>query len=368
MAQLRILAELQALLDDSDVSLDLRLFVTDTLGNPYVEEEYLPQILKPIGESRRQANKIKRQEKIVVVIGNPPYKEKAKGLGGWIESGSIGNKENAPLLRWMPPPNWEIGTHVKHLRNLYVYFWRWATWKVFGDGIPSLIEGRKPDRKGIVFFISVAGFLNGPGFQRMRSDLRSEADEIWGYRLFTRRPSAQRFRHEFFEDVKQPVCMVMALRRSDAGSSGPAVVRYRVLPRGNRKDKFATLEGISLDDDGWTECPSELRAPFLPGPAGAWARFTSIEDLFAYNGSGVMPGRTWVIAPEIARRLRGAGMSCFRRATPRRSSNCFIHMLKIDMFTKSSETVYIRPRVSLKTHCSGRCSSYHSSPVRFPLL
>ena len=303
VAQLRILAELQALLDDSDVSLDLLLFVTDTLGNPYVEEEYLPQILKPIGESRRQANKIKRQEKIVVVIGNPPYKEKAKGLGGWIESGSIGNKENAPLLRWMPPPNWKVSTHAKHLRNLYVYFWRWATWKVFGDGIPSLIEGRKPDRKGIVFFITVAGFLNGPGFQQMRSHLRSEADEIWVIDC-----SPEGFQPDvstrIFEDVKQPVCMVMALRCSDAGSSGSATVRHRVLPRGNRKDKFATLEGISLDDDGWTECPSESRAPFLPGPAGAWARFASIEDLFAYNGSGVMPGRTWVIAPDRASLVR----------------------------------------------------------------
>ncbi len=24
------------------------------------------------------------------------------------------------------------GAHAKHLKNFYVYFWRWATWKVFG--------------------------------------------------------------------------------------------------------------------------------------------------------------------------------------------------------------------------------------------
>lgn len=34
----------------------------------------------------------------------------------------------------MPPADWNVGAHAKHLRNLYVYFWRWATWKVFGDG------------------------------------------------------------------------------------------------------------------------------------------------------------------------------------------------------------------------------------------
>ena len=122
VAQLRLLAELQELVGDAfaDGSGPLRLFVTDTLGNPFVEDEYIPQILMPLGESRRQANRIKRQERITVVIGNPPYKDKAKRLGGWIANGS-GNR-SAPLVDWMPPPEWNAGAHAKHLYNLYVYF------------------------------------------------------------------------------------------------------------------------------------------------------------------------------------------------------------------------------------------------------
>ena len=145
VAQLRLLAELHSLLGDPSDVPATRLYVTDTLGNPYAEEEYLPQILMPLGESRRRANAIKRQEKITVVIGNPPYKEKAKGLGGWIESGSTGEEIAAPLRRWKPPVEWNVGAHAKHLRNLYVYFWRWATWKVFGDGGRSRTERSAPD-------------------------------------------------------------------------------------------------------------------------------------------------------------------------------------------------------------------------------
>ena len=299
VAQLRILAELQSLLDDPEAAPSMRLFVTDTLGNPYVEEEYLPQILKPIGESRRGANKIKRQEKITVVIGNPPYKEKAKGLGGWIEDGRQGRELAAPLRDWMPPTDWKVSAHTKHLRNLYVYFWRWATWKVFGDGEPSQIESRKPDRKGIVSFITVAGFLNGPGFQRMRAELRRDADEIW---VIDCSPEGHQpdVPTRIFQGVQQPVCIVMALRSTDAGSSAPAEVRYRVLPTGHRNDKLAALRVISLDDNGWIECPSDLRASFFPRAAGAWAEFPALEDLFIYNGSGVMPGRTWVVAPDRA--------------------------------------------------------------------
>ena len=299
VAQLRILAELQSLLEDPKATPSMRLFVTDTLGNPYVEEEYIPQILMPLGESRRHANEIKRQEKITVVIGNPPYKEKAKGLGGWIESGTKGSKVKAPLGQWMPPTDWNVGAHAKHLRNLYVYFWRWATWKVFGDGDRSRIEGREQDRKGIVCFITVAGFLNGPGFQKMRAELRSDADEIW---VIDCSPEGHQpeVRTRIFQGVQQPVCIVMALRSSDAGSPNPARVRYRALPLGHRDEKFAALGTIALDDSGWVECPSDPRASFFPKAVGAWADFAPLDDLFTYDGSGVMPGRTWVIAPDRA--------------------------------------------------------------------
>ena len=85
VAQLRILAELAELIGAAPTT-PLRMFVTDTLSNPYIEQEWFPAILSPIAESRRQANEIKREEPITVVIGNPPYKEKAKGRGGWVEA------------------------------------------------------------------------------------------------------------------------------------------------------------------------------------------------------------------------------------------------------------------------------------------
>ena len=214
VAQLRLLAELKELAGEAFAgrSDPMRLFVTDTLGNPFVEEEYIPQILMPLGESRRQANRIKRQERITVVIGNPPYKDKAKGLGGWVENGSSDNRP-APLTDWMPPLEWNVGAHAKHLRNLYVYFWRWATWKVFGDGDPAEQKGRQRDQTGIICFITAAGFLNGPGFQKMRADLRAEADEIW---VINCSPEGHQppVRSRVFQGVQQPVCIVMALRKS----------------------------------------------------------------------------------------------------------------------------------------------------------
>ena len=53
----------------------------------------------PLANSRKEANKIKREEPITVVIGNPPYKEKAKGFGGWVENGSKNENQPAPLAQ-----------------------------------------------------------------------------------------------------------------------------------------------------------------------------------------------------------------------------------------------------------------------------
>jgi predicted helicase len=257
------------------------------------EHEYIPQILKLLADSRRQANAIKRAEPITVVIGNPPYKEKAKGKGGWIEAGS-GNTR-APLEHWMPPAEWGVGAHTKHLRNLYVYFWRWAAWKVFGDtaSAPQVAPGRR----GIVCFITVAGFLNGPGFQRMREYMRQTADEVW---VIDCSPEGHqpRISTRIFQGVQQPVCIVLMARIGNSDAAKPAIVRFRSLPTGDRLAKFGALATLTLDDAGWTECPVDWRAAFLPAATGGWATYPALDELFIYNGSGVMPGRTWVIAPD----------------------------------------------------------------------
>ena len=162
---------------------------------------------------------------------------------------------------------------------------------------PSRTAGGRSDRRGIVSFITVAGFLHGPGFQKMRAELRRDADEIW---IIDCSPEGHQpeVPTRIFQGVQHPVCIVMALRSTEAGSSARARVRYRVLPQSHRNDKFAALGAITLDDDGWTDCPSDPRASFFPRSAGAWAEFPALEDLFVYDASGVMPGRTWVIAPD----------------------------------------------------------------------
>lgn len=294
VAQLRLIGELLALTRRNDIA--PRLFVTDTLSDPEETRTRLPSLFAPLTASYEEANRIKGQEPITVVIGNPPYKEKARGRGGWVEQGRPGE---APLMdAWGrdTPSEWNAGAHLKHLKNLYVYFWRWATWKVFGE--PTVTDAPpRADRRGIVCFITVAGFLNGPGFQKMRADLRRDADEIW---VIDCTPEGHQppVSSRIFQGVQQPVCIVIASRNSDAGTGAPAEVRYRRLPVGRREDKFEALSQIMLNDGGWQHCSSLPRASFLPVAAGVWGASVSLVDLFLTDSPGVLSGRTWVVAPD----------------------------------------------------------------------
>jgi hypothetical protein len=306
VAQLRLIAEMQALMAQpadkkAPAPPELKLFITDTLGNPFIEEDVMT-LGGEIAKSRRAANAIKKEQPITVVIGNPPYKEKAEGRGGWIEQGTPGLEK--PMDRWRPPPDWGVGAHGKHLKNLYIYFWRWATWKVFGTGVVASTRQAKDgvkeidkDEEGIVCFISVAGFLNGPGFQKMRDDLRRTCSDIW---VIDCSPDGHQpeVATRIFQGVQQPVCIVLAARKLGKNRDEPARVYFRALPKGRRVDKFLALGLLSLSDKDWEPCPLGWREPFLPQATGFWADFPALSDLFGYNGSGVMPGRTWIIAPD----------------------------------------------------------------------
>ena len=302
VAQLRLMAEMRALMGAAATGTGAggnlphpRLYVTDTLGDPYAEQTRFSTMLAPIGNSRKEANAIKRDEPITVVIGNPPYKVDAAGQGGWVEKGSPGRR--SPMDLWAPLPEWGLGAHAKHLKNLYVFFWRWAAWKVFGSGHAEATGEPEVHRPGIVCFITASGFLNGPGFQQMRADLRKSCSDIW---VIDASPEGFQpaVNTRIFQGVMQEVCIVLALRRPDAKVGELARIRYRALPESHREDKFLALADLTLNEDGWQDGEASLRGPFLPGRGVGWDDQVALSDLFEWYTPGVMSCRTWVIAPD----------------------------------------------------------------------
>ncbi|NJP44504.1 type ISP restriction/modification enzyme [Actinacidiphila epipremni] len=265
----------------------LRLLVADTLDDPRAEFNWIPHTYRPLAESRRQANKIKRDERVMVVIGNPPHDAVSRGAGKWIETGDPNVGEPAPLDAFRLAGN---GTYESKMTNLYVYFWRWGTWKVF--------DAHEDAPFGVVAYITPKAWLKGQAFAGMRRYLRQSADEGW---IIDLSPEGQRpdVATRLFPDVAQELCIAVFVRRRDGHSEDSATVHY-VQVHGHRDEKTRRLLTVTLQDPQWQNCATGPTDPFLPAGSDLWESTPQLKDLMPWSSRGVTPGRVWVYAPDKA--------------------------------------------------------------------
>lgn len=263
---------------------EVQLFVADTLDNPYIEQTHLGNTYEPIARSRREANKIKREVPVLVVIGNPPYRERARGSGGWVEKGDPNSGATPPMDKFRAPGN---GRYEHVLSNLSVYFWRWATWKVF-DAHPA-------HPAGVVAFITTAAYISGPGFVGMREYLRRTADEGWIIDLSPEGHQAD-VSTRIFPGVQHPLCVGIFTRYGKGNTDKPASIHHTTVS-GPREHKFAQLTGLTLADSGWLDCPTGWQERFTPTGSDTWEGYPLLGDLMPWQAPGVKPNRTWVHAP-----------------------------------------------------------------------
>lgn len=261
----------------------LRLHVTNTLDDPYADVVALPG-LTALSKSHKQANRIKADTPVTVVIGNPPYRERAEGLGGWVEHGSANTDALVPLDRFRKEGN---GRLEYVLKNLYVYFWAWACWKVF--------EAHSADRHGVICFITTSGYLKGPGFKGMRAYLRRTCSEGW---IINVSPEGMRpdVPTRIFPGVQHPLAIAIFVRRTDTDPNVPADIHYTHV-EGRREAKYTQLDALTLNSDTWRPVRTGWDAPFLPAATSAWDDYPALGDLFCWTSPGIKPNRTWIYAP-----------------------------------------------------------------------
>jgi hypothetical protein len=288
VAELRV-AEL---LGDAGATLPadgLKLYVTDTLDDPTADQTQIASGLQTIARSRERANAIKRNQKVNVVIGNPPYRELAAGLGGWVERGSAAHKGNSraildDFVTGVP------GKLTQKIKNFYVFFWRWATWKVW-ESTPS-------DETGVICFITTSGYLKGTAFTAMRRYLREHASDGW---IIDLTPEGQTpdIPTRVFPGVRQPLAIGIFVRKPGTSSTQPADLRY-ISVHGRRAEKFKALRGLHPSSPQWRPVRTGWTASLTAAPESAWDQWPAPDDLMPWYSPGVFPTRTWVYSPSPA--------------------------------------------------------------------
>lgn len=271
------------------------VYLTDTLESPHAKPPQLPLFLRPIAEQHAKALKVKSSVPVIVCLGNPPYdRHEAATLdnkartGGWVRWGDTDKGADAIFRAFLDPAvTAGHSIHVKNLYNLYVYFWRWALWKVF--------EHEKANGPGVVSFISASSYLDGDAFCGMREHMRRQCDEIWILDLGGEGRGTRKDDNVFA--IQTPVAIAVAVRVKKAKADKPAKVHYTRI-EGDRDAKLDTLDAIAdLKKVKWQDCPADWQAPFRPAGKGDYFVWPLLTNLMPWQPTGVMAGRTWVIAP-----------------------------------------------------------------------
>lgn len=273
---------------DVDVPAEEMRFLADTFEDPDKQELAFGSMYAELQHSRDGANRVKRQIPVMVVIGNPPYLDRAhtRDPAPWIEDRRDPGKP-VDIAARPSLDEFRQGRRDYKLAATWIFFWRWAIWKVF--------EAHPQEPSGLVAFITPSSYLTGTAFAGMRAYLRHLVDEGWIIDVSPERhqpPAPTRL----FPKVQQPLAIAVFARYGPTCPKTPARIHHRSVA-GSQEDKFAALESLRIDSPGWKVCPDDWDAPFHPTATPEWPTYPSIGDLMPWQEPGIRAKRTWVIAP-----------------------------------------------------------------------
>ena len=243
------------------------VYLADTLESPHLQSRMRGVLYEDLTNERERARQVKRDTRIFVCLGNPPYDreqhdpgvEVERRKGGWVRFGDEG-EDSPPLLEDFLDPVREAGggVHLKNLYNDYVYFWRWALWKVF----------ESTEDAGIVTFITASSYLRGPAFAGMRRKMREVFDELWIIDLEGDSLGARKTENVFA--IQIPVAIAIGVRDGKPDPKRPARV-WKVRLTGTEQEKLGALDAAGvLADLPWRECATDWDAPFFGSGDGAY--------------------------------------------------------------------------------------------------
>ncbi len=293
-------------------------YLTNTLDMRELEASKLPGFSSLAAESHL-AGRVKRDQPILVILGNPPYSGHSANRGEWIlrQIETYKQLDGKPLGEKNP----------KWLQDDYVKFLRFAQWKIEQAGC------------GVVGMITNHGYLDNLTFRGMRQSLMQTFDEI--YLLDLHGNSLKRERcpdgspDENVFDIRQGVVIALFVRLPHSHTPSPQSGReleggvYHADLWGTREAKYDWLKEHDVSTTPWQEIhPRSSFYLFVPRDEAELERyntFLSVTDLFEMYSVGIVtardnltirwtPEEVWTtvlnfsrLDPELARQAYGLG-------------------------------------------------------------
>ncbi len=267
-----ILEELGHRLDNDE---RFKFYLTNTLEMEELAQTTLP-VVRSIAKESREAGKVKKDQPILVILGNPPYSGHSANKGEWITEliKTYKQVDGKPLGERNP----------KWLQDDYVKFLRFAQWKIDQLG------------QGVVGMITNHSYLDNPTFRGMRQSLMQTYDEIYlldlhGNSLKKEKAPDGGVDQNVF-DIRQGVTIAFFVKTGSR--EGPARV-YQTDVWGVRRVKEDWLDDHDIATTKWREIkphsPLYLFVPRDERIFEPYQRFPAIPEIFPANSVGIVTSR-----------------------------------------------------------------------------
>jgi len=248
----------------------LQIYLTNSLEKSVVQKDLFSfGFAESIAEEAREAEKIKNETPIMVVIGNPPYSVSSSNKGKWIQ--------NLIMV-------YKSGLNEQNLNSLsddYVKFLRFSE---------HFIEKNKT---GIVAMITNNAFLDGITHRQMRKHLLQTFDAVYVLDLHgslkkkEKAPDGGKDENVF--DIQQGVAISIFIRRNEIKEKLGTIYHSEIF--GTRDYKFETLNKSDLEKIKWQKIAySEPYYFFVPKDfrmKDEYVQGFRVNDLFFQYGSGI---------------------------------------------------------------------------------
>ena len=262
------------------------VYLTNALTGWDPPKEPKTMLLFPeLAEEAERARTVKREQPILVILGNPPY----NGFAG------VALDEEADLIRpYKDALNEKWGVRKQLLDDLYIRFFR------LGERRIGEVGGR-----GIVSFISNYSWLDGLSHPIMRERLLSQFDQIWidncngdKYKTGKRTPTGTSDQSMFTTDnqavgIQVGTAIATLVKRGGRSPKGKtALVRYRNLWGLANEKRSALLRTLTEPDCESlyevVESARHARRALTPGQThGSYAQWNSVGDITIRQFSGI---------------------------------------------------------------------------------
>lgn len=261
-----------------------KLYLTNTLEMEELAQTELPGMIS-LSEESHLAGKVKKEQPILVVLGNPPYSGHSSNIGDWI------SKE---IKAYFQVDGKALGEkNPKWLQDDYVKFIRFAQWKIDQAG------------EGILGFITNHSYLDNPTFRGMRQSLMQSFDEIYlldlhGNSLKKEKcPDGSKDENVF--DIQQGVAIALFIKKTPlssplnkGGIKGGCKISHSEL-WGIRENKYDWLNKHDVKTTKWkTIKPKSEFYLFIPRDEGLlkqYEMYPKITDVFPVNSVGIVTSR-----------------------------------------------------------------------------